>query len=294
MTRWVWLLAALLTAPAGASTAAAPFLWQVRASAEHTATTHYLVGSIHLLPETAQPLPEALSRAYAASERLVFESDISALASPALQSQMLAAARDTPKDGLRGEVPASVYRRLVEQLPRMQLPANTCDAVRAWFCALMLEMATYQSAGFSADYGVDRQFHDRAKRDGKRMAWLESPQLQLELFTDMPPSLGRSFLASALDGLEDARLSPQQLLRAWQQGDIDYLAERVEQMREEYPLSHARLLADRNDAWRAPLESLLRERVPTLVIVGAAHLVGADGVIEALRADGFSVTAVGN
>src|SRR3546814_18546839 len=52
-----------------------------------------LLGSVHLLPESVQPLPAALDKAYGSADTLVFESDLGALDAPAMQRDVLAAAR---------------------------------------------------------------------------------------------------------------------------------------------------------------------------------------------------------
>ena len=267
----------------------APFTWQLRA--EGSSTTHHLVGSIHMLPPSAHPLPAGLERAYAGSARLILESDPQALNSPALQARLLAAGRAESERGLRAEVPAALYTRLRGQLAQMALPDALCDALRAWLCALTLELGSYQRAGFLPALGIDQHFHDRARADGKPVAWLEAPLQQLALFTELPGDLGAGFLASALDGVENPELSPERLLRAWREGDVTHLHAQVEQLRRDHPRAYARLLADRNAAWLAPLTQWLRDATPTLVVVGAAHLVGADSVLDALRDRGFEVSA---
>ena len=287
MRRW-WLLAvAAWCAAASGSDSAAPFAWTLRAPGT---ATHYLVGSIHMLPPAAHPLPDGLERAYSASRRLIVESDPLALSSTELQGQMLAAG--TAGDaGLTGEIPAPLYARLRTQLGRLGLPQRMCDALRAWLCALTLELSGYQRAGFVPDLGIDRHFFDRARADGKPVAWLETPQQQLALFTQMPDGLGREFLASALDGVGDPDMTPQRMLEAWQQGDVAFMHAQIEQLRRDHPGAYARLLSARNRAWLDPLEDWLREPLPTLVVVGAAHLVGDDGLVDALRARGFELDA---
>jgi uncharacterized protein len=296
-----WLLAltlagALAGTPAAGTARAdadAPFLWQLRIAGDAAAPTHHLIGSVHLLPASAQPLPAAYLHAYAAAQRVVFETDLEAIESAVLQARMLAAAKQVDDGGLRTEIPAPLYRRLQQRLPQMQLSPASCDAVRAWFCALTLELGAYLRAGFEPAHGVDPQLHARAVKDGKPVVWLEAPEQQLELFIAMPAGLGAQFLASALDGLDDEALSPQRLLDAWRANDVAHLAEQVERMRRDHPQAHARLLAGRNRAWLAPLDAWLRDGTPTLVVVGAAHLVGSDSLIELLRARGYDLVAGG-
>lgn len=51
------------------------------------------------------------------------------------------------------------------------------------------------------------------------------------------------------------------------------------------------LFKDRNMKWMTELPGLMSER-PTFIVVGAAHLLGPDGLIDQLRSKGYTVTAV--
>ena len=50
---------------------------------------------------------------------------------------------------------------------------------------------------------------------------------------------------------------------------------------------------DRNNAWLPALRQWLQPgRGNTLVVVGALHLLGSDGVVEKLRAQGYKVERI--
>ena len=55
------------------------------------------------------------------------------------------------------------------------------------------------------------------------------------------------------------------------------------------PLLYQRLLVDRNKNWLPKIEALFSRRGHALVVAGAAHLVGPDGVVEMLKARGYTV-----
>ena len=86
--------------------------------------------------------------------------------------------------------------------------------------------------------------------------------------------------------------SPDELFRMWRTGDAGALEEMTRDLRKRYPELHARLLADRNRAWVAPIVGHLRGEAPALVIAGAAHLPGADGLLALLKAQGFEAKPV--
>ncbi len=49
----------------------------------------FLLGSLHLLKSDAYPLAAEIGRAYALSQRLVFETDLEAMMDPAIQAKMM-------------------------------------------------------------------------------------------------------------------------------------------------------------------------------------------------------------
>ncbi|WP_028007229.1 TraB/GumN family protein [Solimonas flava] len=275
------------SAAAAPTTAAAPFLWEVRGRG----ATHYLLGSVHLLPQAAHPLPKALEDAYARADTLVFESDLGALDAPEMQKDLLAAAR--VDGGLAGEIPKALYERVQARARAYGLSASVCDPYAAWFCALTFDVFSFHEQGFDAALGLDQTFYQRAVDDNKTVEWFEAPREHLRLFSGMGAQMGREFLAATLDEADDPAEQPEALLKAWQSGDVAFVETLVVEMRRDFPDLYERLLAARNRAWLPGLAARLEGSAPQLVVVGAAHLVGADGLLAALRARGFEVRAYG-
>jgi uncharacterized protein YbaP (TraB family) len=52
---------------------------------------------------------------------------------------------------------------------------------------------------------------------------------------------------------------------------------------------YQRLLVDRNRAWLPKLDALFTRSGRAFVVVGAAHLVGPDGLLAMFRARGYQV-----
>lgn len=281
---FVWLAVGLLSATALAkpAIAPAPYLWEVR----HGGTTHYLLGSVHLLPEAAHPLPAALEAAYRKAGTLVFESDLAALESAEIQKALLSAASGR---GLREEIPAGLYAEVGASASRRGLAANICDPYTAWFCAMLLEIAAFQQQGFGADRGIDQTFFARARADKKRLIWFEAPLAHIGIFTQMSKALGADFLRATLDDEHHPEQQPAALFDAWQRDDASFIENLVQQTHDEAPALYEALLARRNRAWLPLLEAQLRMREPHLIIVGAAHLYGPDGLLSVLRARGYTL-----
>jgi uncharacterized protein YbaP (TraB family) len=65
-------------------------------------------------------------------------------------------------------------------------------------------------------------------------------------------------------------------------------------MRREYPQLYRRINVERNAAWLPELAARLEApgTDDTLVVVGALHLLGDDGVVEGLRERGYTVERI--
>ena len=251
---------------------------------------HYLIGSVHVLPESAYPLPQGLTQAYANAEGLVLETDPAVLQEADFQKRMLDAAR--APGGLKSTIPPELYAQLQQRARAAKLPMTLCDPFKAWFCALSLELFSLQGQGISGDFGLDRHFYERSVSDDRPVRWLESPESQLSLFTQMSAPLSAQFLASTVDELGAADRSTTYLINQWQNDDRAGMEQVVIEMKRDYPLTYEHLLGERNRAWIAPLEVLLREPQTQLIVVGSAHLVGPDGVPTLLQARGWKIRAL--
>ncbi len=267
--------------------AGAPFLWAIDAGS----VTHYLQGSVHMLPPAAHPLPAALERAYTGAAEIVFETDPGALAEPEAQRRLMRSAA-AGEGGLKAQVPAPTYARLQQRAQALGMPLLMCEPFKAWFCALSLEIFAYQQAGFTAELGIDPYYYQRALADDKAIVGLETVETHLDLFAAMPPAMGQQLLDQALDSADGKGPTPEALYSSWRDHDLDGMAALLAQMQREYPALYERVLAARNRAWLAELRKRFTGDTPQLVMVGAAHLVGPDGLVALLTAAGLELRPV--
>jgi hypothetical protein len=65
-------------------------------------------------------------------------------------------------------------------------------------------------------------------------------------------------------------------------------------MKRQYPKLYVHINVERNDAWVPKIEQRLDApgHDDTLIVVGALHLLGSDGVVEKLRAKGYKVERI--
>ncbi len=246
----------------------------------------YLLGSVHVLPEGALPLPAQVEDAYGRAAVLAFELDLDA-AQAGAQGMMLAAAdEETIGDAL-----SPIQRdSLNAALSTVGLPAGALDGFEPWFGGMTYGLMALQKSGLSVQAGgVDAHLFGRAKADGKERVAFETVELQTAAFDDLPLDAQVSYLmesvASSPDELAD---DFGDLLEAWGTGDDDALAALMNEGLTQPEVFEA-LLATRNRAWIPQIEALLARPDTALVVVGAGHLVGDQSVVDLLRQAGYAV-----
>jgi uncharacterized protein YbaP (TraB family) len=183
-----------------------------------------------------------------------------------------------------------LYARVQARIAKLKVPANLCEQYKPWFCALTLEIFAYQKSGFTGEYGLDRQLYDSAKTDGKAIAWFESPKMHLGLFTGMDQAVSRQLLSAEVSDNSAGADDPAELFKAWRSNDGGKIETLVMQMKAQFPLIYQHLLADRNRSWAPRLKQFLDGADSEMIVVGAAHWFGPDGLLAQLKAEGYKVT----
>lgn len=290
----LWLPAACGRGGAEAPAAAAPtppvpLLWK----ASDADNTLYLLGSFHLLTPDDYPLDPRVEAAFEAAGHVVFELDPSEMTGPALGEQMREAARRADGRRLQDELPEDTWRRLQAWAGRSGASLDALQSLEPWYVSLLVSISQMQALGLDPALGLDRHFGRRATAGGKRVEGLETGAQQIALFDGMDADQQRQALDEALASPEELERNVLELHARWRAGDGEGLYDgSARRLREQYPALYARVNVERNQAWLGRLRALLDERgegEDALVVVGALHLLGEDGVVELLRAEGYAV-----
>jgi len=278
------IVALLQMAPVHAQPAR-DFIWKVTAPTGSL----YLVGSVHLLTKDYYPLSPALDKAFKDSDLLVEEADLGELESLASQFTLLSRGMLPENQSLETVVSAATYALVTKRVTDLGMPIEPLKRFKPWMLAMTLEALEWQKAGFDATLGLDRHFYDRAKVDGKRVQGLETADFQLSLFDQMTKEEQDRMLAESLKDLDREQASVITLTNAWKAGDAATVERIVLDDVKGDPLMYGRLLVNRNRTWFPTLDALLKRTGRAFVVVGAAHLVGPDGLLTMFKAKGYKV-----
>jgi uncharacterized protein len=285
--RWSKLAAVALAVACLAELEAAPrnFIWK----ATGKQGVVYLVGSVHLLTKDFYPLSPALEAAYKSSDLLVEEVDMGAMLEPGAQMQMLSRGLLSGDQSLEKVLSPATYALVSKKLAEVGAPVEALKRMKPWMIALTLEAMQWQKAGFDADLGLDKHFYDLAKQEGKEVQGLETVDYQISRFDEMPMDLQDHLLAETIKGIDTEQSNLTKLIESWRAGDAAAVERIVLKDLQQEPQLYQRLLVERNKNWLPKLEALFSRKRPAFVVVGAAHLIGPDGLIPMLKAKGYTV-----
>ena len=249
----------------------------------------YLVGSVHMLTKDYYPLAPALDAAFKDSDLLVEEVDLAEMLSPNTQFSLLARGMLPAGQTLDTVVSPATLALVNARVGNLGMPLAALQQFKPWFLAMTLMAVEWQKAGFDAELGLDKHFYDRAKVDGKAVQGLETTDYQISRFDGMTRSQQDHFLAESLKDLDTETASVNKVADAWKAGDAPTVERFVLQDLKDDPEMYQRLLVERNRNWLPKLVALFARPGHAFVVVGAAHLVGPDGLLAMLKAKGIRV-----
>jgi uncharacterized protein YbaP (TraB family) len=279
------VVALALTLPLHLAAQARNFGWKVTSPQGAL----YLVGSVHLLTKDFYPLNPALEKAYKDSDLLVEEVDIAEMSGTGSQLSMLTRGMQPSSKPLDSVLSASTMALLSKKAQDVGLPLEALKQFKPWMIALTIEAMEWQKAGFDPELGLDKHFYNQAKADGKAVQALETIDYQISRFDEMPLELQDHLLAETLKSIDTEKASMSRLIEAWRIGDGSAVERIVLKDLQQEPQLYQRLLVERNKNWLPKLDALFARKGRTMVVVGAAHLVGPDGLLAMFKAKGYRV-----
>lgn len=284
--RFVAAIAVLLLVTTPAFGQGKTFMWKVEADGGGSA---YLLGSLHVLTPDMYPLSATITKAFEGSKVLVEEVDIAEMSDPAgmMAALMKAMLTDKTLDQL---IAPATYDEVTKRAAKVGLPMIMIDKMKPWLVAITLTAPVLQNAGFKPELGIDQHFYDRAVSGNMKRQALETLQYQLDRFDQMPMKMQEDFLKSTMEDLDSEVSGVKEMAQAWAFGNVAALEKFTLAGLKESPELYQRLLVERNHNWMPQVETCLTEKAGCFIVVGAAHLVGPDGLPTLLAKKGYKVS----
>ena len=262
------------------------FLWRV----DGGKVPVFVGGTIHLMKPSLYPLNAALRNAYDQTAQLAVEANIAQI-DPAEASKLQKLMVANPE-----EVDAAVSENLRGHLKSFStttgIPLQALLGIQPNMLSADVAVARITALGYTPAAGIDRHFLTRAAADGKPIVELESLAFQMALMTSPSIATQARLLEQTFDELENANGFLEEMVSSWLAGDAEalYEATSAEYADPEFAEFGRRFLDERNAGMGERIIDLLRGDSATLVLVGAAHFGGPNGILAHLKKEGYTLT----
>jgi len=155
--------------------------------------------------------------------------------------------------------------------------------------ATTLQAMELQRGGFDPALGLDAHFQERARQRGTRFETLETALEQIQMLESLGDEFEDALITQTLEDARTAVEDTSRLAAAWKSGDAATVERLVLDSMRATPAVYTTLIRDRNRAWLPRIRACVDSR-RCFIVVGAGHLIGADGVVRALQQAGYTVT----
>ncbi len=265
------------------------FFWEVRGAAPASGTA-YLLGSVHFAAADVSFDP-AIVGAFERADSLVFEvapQDMDDQRTLALLQKvgLLPGGRT-----LRDVLPAATHVRLVEFLEKRGQSVLGFERFKPWVMMVIVAGMTFADSGLLPEHSVDRHFMLRSD-DGRQVIGLETLESQFAIFDGFSFEDQAYLLEEVLRDPDAASEEARDLYAAWLGGDTEALHDAIFDEQDADPrtrLVRERVFHERNRRMAERLDTLLTEPGTRFVVIGAAHMVGSDGIPLLLAQRGHRV-----
>lgn len=261
----------------------------------------WLLGTMHVTDPRVLAMPQAARTAYADAATIIVESD--EIADEKKASMAIMARPDltmfTDGKSITDFLDKEDAETLAEGLKKRGLSLAALGRMKPWMIASFIALPACEIARKSAGAAfLDQRLARDALSDGKALKGLETLIEQISALDSLPVEPQVQGLVQTVelgDTLEDVIETMSQLYLAGDVGMIMPMTRAASPETNDDAAAYAdfeqRIIVDRNHIMADRAAPILAGG-NVFMAVGALHLPGPEGVVELLRKQGFSVTAV--
>jgi len=220
---------------------------------------------------------------------VVFETDLGKLQEPATQQRLLARAMYSDGSTVDKHLSAKAYAELSTYVEANGIPLQKLGRFKPAMLMTTLTLLELMKLGVTQQ-GVDNVYYARAKTDKKAVEGLETVDQQIDYLVSMADGNEDAFVDYSIEEMKTLKEQFELLAGAWRKGDAGKLDGLMDaELRQQQPQIYKKLIVERNRNWVPVIGAYQKTGQTRFILVGVAHLVGPDGLIEALRKKGYKV-----
>lgn len=282
-----------------------PAVWKV--TDPESGNSLYMMGTIHIIPQSEQVVPQYALDIYEQSDGVAVEYDVTRLS-----GDMVAAFKYLSyfviEDGttITDHISEETYERAKEYLTEAGYYQEGIESYNSAYWSNMVSNAALLSIDGIDSTGIDAYFIGMAKEDGKEVRDIEKLETQMEVITLLSDGYNEWLINETLDeisvdGFEiELKEDYMTLYNAWATGDTtafddisnDEESEVPAEYAEEYAEYNRRLLPERNVGMADAAEQYIKSGDNIFYMVGFGHFCGEGSVIDLLAQRGYVVEQV--
>ena len=297
-----------------------PLFWMVEGEDGNRV---YLLGSIHCADTSAYRIPEHIMNAYLESDSLAVECNTLAFESDLIAQYQLTAQyyMYTDQSSIDQHISPELYDALVElteeydsELSELSYTLDVLNKCKPSVWMSLFDNITVQKAGLDTFLGIDYHFLNIATSQQKDIIEIESVEDQMAMLNGFSDELQELLLWEYVENdMDESAQATRELYEAWKIGDAsmhteeveaesdedidisdyyggNYTLEQIEELSEEY---NNAMLTERNLIMVDAAEDMILGGQNVFYIVGLAHMVGEDGIVNQLTERGYDVIQLG-
>jgi uncharacterized protein YbaP (TraB family) len=251
-----------------------PLLWKVRGKEV------YVMGSLHFGPVGGYRISDSVLGTFDAAEIPRFEVSRG-------EMSLVPSLIRRESGSLAQDLGSANY----DQLRRSMSYDPSFETLRPHIVYFNLAIRPYLEMGLTPEGGVESVLQHRAFSRGKMTQGLETAAEQVEMLCSFPIEQVAIGIQGLLANPEALRAICEAVYQGFLNGDVRILGQ-VRTMMNQMPDMVRILFLEREMRWVPKIQELIADGSPTILVVGALHLVGEQGLIGRLEHQGVMLDRV--
>ena len=255
-------------------------LWKI--SGNNLKVDSYLLGTIHIICPADFVMHDKVKRVIGEVDQVIFEVDLfNAENTGTMQQKMM-----TPVPDFLSSLQPNQIHLIDSALTANQMSIKMFDMLHPSMVMSLLSLKSFNCPNPMEIKSVENEVHVLA--EGKQITDLETIDFQMEMLEKIATP---TYFYEYLKHYTEAGQLTQRMVAAYNNQDLSILEEVITDPKWMTPEAYDLMLTQRNNNWVKTLPSKISDN-KTLIAVGAAHLIGKDGLIKQLREKGYTVTPI--
>lgn len=257
-------------------------LWSV--TGKGLSTPSYVYGTIHMICKEDFLFSSTLKQKLNDSKSIYLELDMD---DPSMMIKMatMAIMKDHTLQDLMSEADYKTLSQFVKDT--LGMPMMLFNKMKP---ITLMSLIYTKVLPCSSTESYEMKMVEIAKASKKEIRGLETIEEQMGVFDKIPDSVEAQMIMEMIRTMPAQRKQMTEMVEAYKKEDIQTLAAQLSESPEWKGFEDI-LLANRNRNWIPIMETAMKQGTQVFA-VGAGHLPGKDGVINLLRAAGYTVTPV--